>query len=146
MKWQLCAALILVACTAPNPSFVGPTLDGGMTDGNPPGDGSPGDGLGSTDMAAVCSGDQRQCLASTGSASCAGGQFMLDRKCPTSSTCKTGYCQPPAVSTMTAEGHGCAPGPGPQENACLNTGGPGPSADPLSCQPFIGATKAVSWV
>jgi hypothetical protein len=142
MKWQLGAVLLLVACTSPNPNYVG---SGSFPDGSV--DGAPGgpplvDG-GGGDLAPVCSGDQRQCLATSGSAVCMGGQFGLDRKCPTESTCQGGYCQPPAASATTPAGHACAFTAGPVENACFSMGG---ATTDLSCQPFVSANKMVSWV
>jgi hypothetical protein len=147
MKYRVtaAAALLLSACTSLNPNYnpngvvpdggVGPGSDGGT--GNNKDSGTPGD------LAAVCKDTQRQCLATTGSAACVSGQYMLDRKCPMGSMCKTGYCQPPAMSFVNPTGNPCDVAGGPQENQCFSQ-----VTDTLSCQPFVTdpANKSVSWI
>jgi hypothetical protein len=142
MKWKYRAAAIVLAfaaCTAPNPNFAGGSGDGGASDGSV--DGSSADGLSPVDMTAVCMPKQRTCLAQTGSALCEAGQFKLDRKCPNLSTCTTGYCQPPPVSSTSLVGASCDPAGAPQENVCFSTTG-----DVLSCEPFVDPnTKKIGW-
>src|SRR5437868_3166047 len=117
MKWKYRAAavvLALAACTTPNPNFAGGgNDDGGVSDGAT--DGSPADGLPPVDMTAVCMLKQRTCLAQSGSASCEAGQFKLDRKCPSLSTCASGYCQPPPASATSLVGTACDQAGAPQE-------------------------------
>ncbi len=137
------AALLLSACTAANPFYVGPTIVG--SDGSGLSDGGTGahDLAGHpSDLASVCTDGQRQCLANTGSGECANGQYMLDRKCPMSSMCMKGYCDPPPSDAATPAGHPCDAGGTAQENQCFSA-----VTDTLSCEPFITdpSNKMVAW-
>jgi hypothetical protein len=145
MSWKHHAVALVVAltaCTAPNPNYV---AGGGPDDGSANDfavDMKPAD-LSGNDLAPVCTVGQRTCLAQSGSAACEGGQYHLDRKCPTASVCATGYCQPPPASTTSMQGQPCDATGGALENDCFS----GVSAE-LSCQPFVASTtpKKVTWV
>jgi hypothetical protein len=147
------SALLLSACTVLNPSY-DPSSGGGLGSGGGVDSGVLSDGsvviardLTPTgpvaDLAPVCSGSQRQCLATSGSASCMGGNYVLDRKCPMGSMCASGYCQAPGLGIPPA-GVTCDFGQGPAENNCFSaTGGD----NGLSCQPFISnLTGDFTWV
>ena len=144
-------ALLLSACTVLNPSY-DPTGGVGGGGGGDLGSHGSSDGaaeahdLASTgptpDLMPICTGEQRLCLANSGSAGCVDGNYVLDRKCPMGSMCASGYCQPPSLGIPPA-GINCDFGTGPAENNCFAVGG---ADNGLSCQPYVnGLTGNVSW-
>lgn len=136
----LCAA----GCTAHNPDYTGGGGGGGGA--------AAGDLAGVTlDLAGVvadlsgpmgtCTGDQRKCAGTAASDRCEGGMFVVDRQCPSASSCANNYCAPPTAMFGTQIGARCDAQGGAQQLQC--------SASPtamLSCQPFVDpGSKSVRW-
>jgi hypothetical protein len=138
------ASLFLVACTVDNPNYRPTTLDAGADLSGKPSDMS---GPKQPDLSTPpgCASGPRVCLASGASASCMGGGYVIDRKCPTGSTCSDGFCSPPAQGTFPPQGMGCTGNVGggggnnPNENICIFVN------QAYSCQPFI-LSGALDWV
>lgn len=64
---------------------------------------------------------------------CEKGDFVLDRQCPSGSSCVDASCQPPPLNPATGlAGSNCKGDNGPSENFCLAVTGLN-----LSCQPFL---------
>lgn len=137
------AALVLactVGCTAHNPNYAG---DGGG-------------GAGGRDLAGVtldlagsavdlsgpmgaCTQGERKCAGTVASDRCEGGMFVVDRTCPSGSSCANDYCGQPALVLGTQIGARCDLNGGAQQLQCMAKPG-------LSCQPFVDpATKNLRW-
>jgi hypothetical protein len=117
---HLAALMLLAACTAHNPNFVG--------------DGGGGDLLGSS-----CTEGERRCSA-TASEDCVKGSFATDRVCPAGSMCMQTYCSPPATMLPTQIGQRCDVG-GAQHSQCTAN-----RTLMLECQPFVNPLNlSVQW-
>jgi hypothetical protein len=132
-------ALVVGSCTAANPDY-DPFSEGGMP---PIGDMRPPPHADlrmppppKPDMAPPPQCHDRACESSTVSGVCVNGKLLADRTCPTSSTCKAGYCQVPPLAPPSTQGTACT-----SEVQCNFL----PNTSDTSCEPFIVGGAAV-WV
>ena len=143
MRFVAAAVAVLactVGCTAHNPDYLG--------DGGGPG----GDLAGVTlDMTGAvvdlsgpmgtCSPGDRKCAGTVASDRCEGGMFVVDRTCPSASSCASDYCGAPTAMFGTQIGARCDANGGAQQLQCMAS----PTAM-LSCQPFVDpGSKTVRW-
>ena len=118
-------------CTAHNPNYTG-------------GGGGGGGGTSGADFAGgnvvfdlsgpmgACTPGERKCAGTAASDRCEGGMFVVDRSCPTGSSCMSNYCAPPTALFGTQVGARCDANGGAQQLQCMAS----PTAM-LSCQPFV---------
>ena len=130
-------------CTAHNPNYTGGSGGTG---------GTGGDLAGVTlDLAGVvvdlagpmgtCSPGDRKCAGAAASDRCEGGMFVVDRACPSASSCANNYCAPPTPMFGTQLGARCDANGGAQQLQCMAS----PVAN-LTCQPFVDpSTKDIRW-
>jgi hypothetical protein len=78
-----------------------------------------------------CGQGERKCAGTNASDRCDRGLFVVDRLCPSGSTCEDTYCAPPATMLPTQIGQRCDVG-GAQELQCEAS-----KTLMLACQPFV---------
>jgi hypothetical protein len=125
------ACLLACGCTRANSDYITDSGVGGDND------------FGLEDLGATagtpCSGEARTCLGTASSGFCRGGVLVLDRTCPSQSSCVATYCAPPP-HVLTQIGERCDIGGDPRDGRCLAN-----LAERLTCQPFVSGGKELAW-